>query len=119
MMELYLFVALFLIYALTSLMADKFVMRRVWMGAFWFLLLSPRCRSAFAFYQPGSDDECDRTELVLYFVSFASLMVVLGLINIWMFRRQIWNVLFTRTPDAEADDDDDDDVTAKNTVRSS
>ena len=44
------------------------------------------------------------TKLSWYYILylFASLMVVLGLINIWMFRRQIWNVLFTRTPDARS-----------------
>ena len=33
-MELYLFIALFLIYILTSLMADKAVIRKVWLAAF-------------------------------------------------------------------------------------
>ncbi len=113
-MELYLFVALFLIYALTSLMADKFVMRRVWMGAFLVSFIVTAVSISFLRFT-NQEVMMNATELSWYYILylFASLMVVLGLINIWMFRRQIWNVLFTRTPDAEADDDDDDDVTAK------
>ena len=49
-MELYLFIALFLIYILTSLMADKAVIRKVWLAAFLVSFVVTAVRSAFCVF---------------------------------------------------------------------
>lgn len=68
-MELYLFIALFLIYILTSLMADKAVIRKVWLAAFLVSFVVTAVAVSFCVFQSGSDDERDRAQLVLYSVS--------------------------------------------------
>jgi len=65
-MELYLFIALFLIYILTSLMADKAVIRKVWLAAF---LVSFVVTAVAVSFLRFSNQERDRAQLVLYSVS--------------------------------------------------
>ena len=37
---------------------------------------------------------------------FGSMSVVLGLINIWMYRKPIWSVFFNKDDDDDEEDDD-------------
>ena len=106
MMELYLFVALFLIYLLTSFMSDKAVMQKIWLAAF--LLCFVITAIAVSFLRLTSQEVMmNATELSWYYILylFASLMVVLGLINIWMFRKPIFRILLTKTTKDEDNDD--------------
>ena len=51
------------------------------------------------------------TELSWYYILylFASLMVVLGVINLWMFRKQVWKTLFAKTSGKDDDEGEEDD----------
>ena len=70
-MELYLFLALLLIYILTAFMVKKVILHKIWTLAF-----------------------------ILAFVVTA----VLGIINVWMYRRSIWKIMSA----SDSDDDDED-----------
>ena len=54
----------------------------------------------------NQDVMMNAAELGWYYILylFASIMVVLGVINLWMFRRPLWDILVGR----DGDDDDDD-----------
>lgn len=102
-MELYLFIALFLIYILTSLMANKAVIRKVFLAAF--LISFVITAAAVGFLRLSNQDVMmNAAELSWYYILYlsASMMAALGVINLWMFRRQAWKVLFTKTSEENA-----------------
>ncbi len=109
-MELYLFIALFLIYILTSLMADKAIIRKVWLAAF---LISFAVTAVAVSFLRFTNQEVmmNATELSWYYILylFASLMIVLGVINLWMFRRQVFRTLFAKSSVEEDDKEEGDD----------
>ena len=76
-MELYLFIALFLIYILTSLMADKAVIRKVWLAAFLVSFVVTAVAVSFLRFS-NQEVMMNATELSWYYILylFASLMVV-------------------------------------------
>ncbi len=104
-MEFYLFISLFLIYILTSLMADKVIIRKVWLAAFMISFIVTAAAVSFLRFT-NQEVMMNAAELGWYYILylFASLMVVLGVINLWMFRKQIWKILFAKTP---IDDEED------------
>ena len=104
-MELYLFIALFLIYILTSLMADKAVIRKVWLAAFLVSFVVTAVAVSFLRFS-NQEVMMNATELSWYYILylFASLMVVLGVINLWMFRKQVWKTLFAKTSGKDDDE---------------
>ena len=104
-MELYLFLAMFLMYVLTAFMVQKRVLNRIWSLAF--MLCFSITAVAIGFIRvSGQDVMMSANELNWYYMLylFGSLSVVLGLINLWMYRKAVFRVFFS-----SADDDDDDD----------
>ena len=105
-----LFIALFLIYILTSLMADKAVIRKVWLAAFLVSFVVTAVAVSFLRFS-NQEVMMNATELSWYYILylFASLMVVLGVINLWMFRKQVWKTLFAKTSGKDDDEGEEDD----------
>lgn len=85
-------------------------MRKVWIAAF---LISFAVTAISISFLKFTNQEVmmNATELGWYYILylFASLMVVLGIINIWIFRKPLWKVLFAKEPSADTVDDDGDD----------
>lgn len=107
-MELYLLAALLLVYVLTGFMVQKTLVRRIWTLAF--IISFAVTALAIALIRiSGQDVMMAASELNWYYLLylFGSLSVVLGLINMWMYRRALWHI-FTSAGDEDDSDDDDD-----------
>lgn len=96
-MELYLFLAMFLIYVLTAFMVKPHVLNRIWSLAF--VVCFAVTAVAIAFIRiSGQDVMMSANELNWYYLLylFGSLSVVLGVINLWMYRGPIFVFSFHR-----------------------
>ena len=106
-MELYLFLAMFLIYILTAFMVKPHVLNRIWSLAF--VVCFAITAVAIAFIRiSGQDVMMSANELNWYYLLylFGSLSVVLGVINLWMYRAPIFHIFF-------ASPDEDNEISAK------
>lgn len=104
-MELYLFLALLLIYILTAFMVKKVIFHKIWTLAFILAFVVTAVSIAFIRVS-GQDVMMSANELNWYYLLylFGSLSVVLGIINVWMYRRSIWKIMSA----SDSDDDDED-----------
>ena len=104
-MELYLFLALLLIYILTAFMVKKVILHKIWTLAFILAFVVTAVSIAFIRVS-GQDVMMSANELKWYYLLylFGSLSVVLGIINVWMYRRSIWKIMSA----SDSDDDDED-----------
>ena len=104
-MELYLFLALLLIYILTAFMVKKVILHNIWTLAFILAFVVTAVSIAFIRVS-GQDVMMSANELNWYYLLylFGSLSVVLGIINVWMYRRSIWKIMSA----SDSDDDDED-----------
>ena len=94
-METYLFIALIFIYALTVWLLPQKIRKRIWTVAYIFACLITA--TAIVFIKLYADDTLMRVgELNWYYVLyvFGSLSIVLGLINLWMYKKGLIS-LFT------------------------
>lgn len=109
-MELYLFLALILIYLLTAFMVKKVILHKIWTLAFIMAFIVTAVSIAFIRVS-GQDVMMSANELNWYYLLylFGSLSVVLGVINVWMYRGSIWRIMTASDSDDDADDTDDDD----------
>nr|QIM10635.1 hypothetical protein PlAlph_5270 [uncultured Alphaproteobacteria bacterium] len=106
-MEIYLLAAMVLIYIVTSLVVKKSTLQRLWLVAFVVAFAVTAVALSFLRFT-NQNVMMNAAELSWYYILylFASIMVVLGIINLWLFRRPLWDVLFNR----DTDNDDDDDI---------
>ena len=109
-MELYLFAALLMVYVLTGFMVPKALVQKIWTLAF-FISFVITALSIASIRISGQDVMMSASELNWYYLLylFGSLSVVLGLINLWIYRRAVWQIFFGRNAEKDDDDDDDDD----------
>ena len=105
-MELYLLLALLLLYILTAFMVKKNVLHKIWTMAF-IVAFAITAISISFIRVSGQDVMMSANELNWYYLLylFGSLSVVLGVINLWMYRGPVWRTIVG----ADEDDDDDDD----------
>lgn len=106
-MELYLLMAMLLVYILTAIFVSDNVQKKIWTLAF--IAAFSITAVSIGFIRVSSQDVMmSANELNWYYLLylFGSLSVVLGIINLWMYRKPILKVLFSSN---SADDDDDDD----------
>ena len=103
---MYLFLALFLVYILTAFMVKKDVLHKIWTMAFIVAFAITAISIAFIRVS-GQDVMMSANELNWYYLLylFGSLSVVLGVINLWMYRGPVWRTMFG----ASSSDDDDKD----------
>ena len=110
-MELYLFFGLILIYLITSFVLPKHHLQKVWTSAF-FVCFIVTAVAIGLIKVSGQDVMMSASELNWYYLLylFGSLSVVLGFINLWLYRHGVWQIFFTKKPkDDENDEEDDDD----------
>lgn len=109
-MELYLFAALVLMYILMAIFVRKNVQLKVWTTAYIVSFIVTAI--AIAFLHVNRQDvmiSVDQLNWYYLLYLFGSLSVVLGVINVWMFRKGLIKIFFTKSNDCDNDDDDDED----------
>lgn len=102
-METYLFVALVFVYLLTAFMLPKRVQKRIWTIAY--ILAFVITAVAIFFIKIYAGDTLMRVgELNWYYILyvFGSISIILGVINLWMYKRSLFE-LFS----SDAADDDE------------
>lgn len=106
-MELYLFLALFLVYILTSFMVKPHVLNRIWSLAFVVSFVVTAVAIAFIRVS-GQDVMMSANQLNWYYLLylFGSMSVVLGVLNLWMYRGAIFRIFFTEDDNEDGDDVD-------------
>lgn len=99
-MEIYLLLAMFLLYMLTAVFLEKSVLYRMWLAAF--VIMFAVTAGALSFWRfTNQEVMMNVIAISWYYVLYLSLSVtvVLGVVNLWLFRRQMWNVLFSNRND--------------------
>lgn len=94
-MELYIFIALAFLYVITVFMMNYGQLTKFWLSAFLIAFAIMGISLSFLRFC-HQDVMMNGEELSWYYILylFASMMVVLGLINIWMFRHALSHILF-------------------------
>lgn len=94
-MEIYLFVAMFLLYLVMAVFTSKQLMRRLWLASFLIAFAITGVALSFLRFE-NQDIMMNAAELSWYYILylFAAIMFVLGIINLWIFRRAAWRILF-------------------------
>ena len=107
-MEVYLFLALILVYLLTAFTVRKVIVNKIWTLAFIVAFLITAVAIAFIRVS-GQDVMMSANELNWYYLLylFGSLSVVLGVINLWMYRKPLWHIIFEKEDDEDDDEDSD------------
>ena len=93
-MELYLLIALIFIYLITAAMVNKNVVHRIWTLAF--IAAFVVTAIAIGFLRVTNQDvmmSADNLNWYYLLYIFGSMSVVLGVINLWMYRRPLWQIL--------------------------
>ena len=99
-MELYLLIALIFIYLITAAMVNKNVVHRIWTLAF--IAAFVVTAIAIGFLRVTNQDvlmSADNLNWYYLLYIFGSMSVVLGVINLWMYRKPLLQIL--------RDDEDD------------
>ena len=107
-MELYLFLAFILLYFLMSFFVQKNVQRKIWTLAF--VVAFVVTAVAIGFLRMNNQDVMmNANELNWYYMLylFGSMSVVLGAINLWMYRKPLLGIFFGSGDEDEANDDKD------------
>ncbi len=106
-MELYLFLALFLMYLLMNFFVKTNVQRKIWTLAFVVAFVITAISIAFI-HVSNQDVMMSANQLNWYYLLylFCSLSVVLGVINLWIYRRGLINIFFENGDDFSEDDED-------------
>jgi hypothetical protein len=93
-MELYLLVALLFVYLITAAMVEKVLLQRIWTLAF--IASFVVTAVAIAFLRISNQDvmmSADNLNWYYLLYLFGSLSVVLGIINLWLYRVPLWHIL--------------------------
>lgn len=94
-MELYLFFAFLLFYLITAFLLKERTREKIWMIAFIISFIVTSV--AIGFIRVGNQDVMmDANQLNWYYFLylFGMISVVLGLFNLWIYRKALWDMLF-------------------------
>ena len=105
-MELYLFIGFVVLYILMSFFVNKNVQHKVWTMAFVVCFIVTAVSIGFLRVN-NQDVMMSASQLNWYYMLylFGSMSVVLGAINLWMYRKPMWQILFGRAEDEEDEDE--------------
>lgn len=107
-MELYLLIGFVVLYVLMSFFVNKQVQHKVWTMAF--VVCFAITAASIGFLRVNNQDVMmSANQMNWYYLLylFGSMSVVLGLINIWMYRKPIWHSFFDTDEDEEDSDNND------------
>ncbi len=99
-MEIYLLSAMILFYIITAVALSDRLLRKIWLAAFLLAFIITFIALSFLHFS-NQAVMMNAAELSWYYLLylFATIMSVLGIINFWMFRRQIWSTLSADSED--------------------
>lgn len=106
-MELYLFLSFILLYLITSFFVKKNVQHKIWTIAF--IIAFVVTSMSIGFLRVNQQDVMmSASQLNWYYMLylFGSMSVVLGAINLWMYRGALWDTLFGSGTEEEDDDEE-------------
>ena len=101
-MELYLLLSFVLLYVVTSVFTARSIRYKIWTVSF--IIAFCVTAAAIGFLRVTRQDVMmSASQLNWYYVLylFGSISVVLGAINLWMYRRPLWHILFDGEEDEE------------------
>ena len=93
-MELYMFFAFSLFYIITVIMLDDVLRKRIWMIAF--ILSFVATSIAIMFIKAGKQDvmmNVGEMNWYYFLYLFGMVSVVMGLFNLWIYRRELWKMM--------------------------
>lgn len=108
-MELYIITALLIVYFITVLSVSEHHRRKIWTLAF--ITAFTLTAVAIFFIRGNTQDVMLSTNEFnwYYFVYlFGMVAIALGLLNLWIYRVPLWNLLFSKHNDDNDDDIDED-----------
>lgn len=107
-MEIYLLLAFLLLYILMALFVSKNVMHKIWTLAFMAAFVITAISIAFLRVN-NQDVMMSASELNWYYILylFGSLSVVLGLINVWMYRKPLVEMFLNDGDEEDTKEDGD------------
>lgn len=104
-MELYLLISLVFIYIITALMVNKNVVHRIWTLAF--IMAFILTAISIGFLRVSHQDvmmSADSLNWYYLLYIFGSMSVVLGVINLWMYRKSLWQILKQQNDETPSDE---------------
>lgn len=104
-MELYLLISLIFIYIITALMVNKNVVHRIWTLAF--IMAFILTAISIGFLRVSHQDvmmSADSLNWYYLLYIFGSMSVVLGVINLWMYRKSLWQILKQQNDETPSDE---------------
>ena len=104
-MELYLLISLIFIYIITALMVNKNVVHRIWTLAF--IMAFILTAISIGFLRVSHQDvmmSADSLNWYYLLYIFGSMSVVLGVINLWMYRKSLWQILKQQNDETHSDE---------------
>ena len=105
-MEVYLFIALAFVYILTAFLLPKQIQKRIWTIAY--IIAFAVTAIAIFFIKAYAGDTLMRVgELNWYYILyvFGSISIILGIINLWMYKRGLMDLFFSSDNDTTSDED--------------
>ena len=101
-MELYLIIALFFIYVITAFTGSEILVKKIWTTAFIAAFLSA-CAALLFLRVTKQDVMLSADTFNWYYVLYiaGSLALVLGLINLWMYRLPLWHLFSAASSETE------------------
>ncbi len=106
-MELYLIIAFAVFYLITAFMLPQKLQRKIWTLAF--IIAFVITSIAIGFVRLSRQDVMlDANQLNWYYILFlfGMISVALGVFNLWMYRKNLWE-LFSSAPEEDKDEDED------------
>lgn len=99
-MEIFLFVALVFVYVLTAFTVPNLIVKRMWILGF--IAAFVLTAVSIMFISTGKQTVLmQESELNWYYFLylFGSISVVLGLINLWIYRKELYDIFLSRNPE--------------------
>ena len=94
-MEIYLLAALLFLYVVTRLVLRAEIVRKIWTSAFICAgFLTALALFALRIKQQEVMLAADNLNWYFFLYAFGALTFALGLINMWIYRRNLWSVFF-------------------------
>lgn len=110
-METYLFIALIFVYILTAVLLPPKTQKRIWTLAY-IISFSITSTAIFFIKLYAADTLMKVGELNWYYVLyvFGSISVILGIINLWIYKKSLISLVFKNTDDDDLDNENQDDT---------
>ncbi len=105
-MEMYLFLAFIMLYLLMSFFVSHNVMRKIWTSAFIAVFIITALAIAFL-RVTNQDVMMNAGDLNWYYMLYlaGSMAVVLGAINLWLYRKPLYRIFFENSDNQDDEED--------------